>query len=1296
MRKYLIYFILIFSVTSFFGQSANENYILEKEYLVEGAGNNDNIPSYITLNSTTNTSEYTASQGIVLKPGFHNTYGASVVLKINPIGTEAIKNISYFDGLGRKIQEIGIGQSPNHKDIIYHYEYDAFGRQSQDYLPYEEVTGVLGSFRSNDQKLAIKNYYKTNYPDDFSGISNVNLVNPNTDREYDSSPLNRILKQATPGKDWKLGSGHEVKFDYKTNQNNEVRLYKVTLSSDKTPSLHNPAPYYYPVGVLTKNIIKDENWKPSDGVNNTTEKFSDKQGRTLVSRAYFNGQKLDTYYIYDDRGNLTYVLPPKTESRVAAPTAVELNELCYQYKYDKWNRLVEKKLPGKQKIYTIYDVHDRPILTQDGVLRSNNLWFFTKFDTFGRVIYSGLYTSNFSRKNLQIQVDNYTSSNNPNNSEDRISSTISIGGIGLNYQNTAFPITGISQILEVNYYDDYNFTDTDKPSLPFSILSQTVTTRTNGLLTASWVKTLDKNTWTKTYLYYDEKGRGIRSYVKNHLGGNTIVDSEVDFRGKVKKIVTTQKRVASDNPLVITDNFQYDHSELLIKQTQKINNQPIENIVSNEFDGLGVLIRKNVGGTLPTPLQKIDYKYNIKGQLTQINDVNNTLSTSPDNDLFAYKINYNNTIEGTASVPKLYNGNISQAIWRTANIDVKQSYAFNHDYLNRITSAQYRKGNLLNSYSNYFTLSNLSYDKAGNIKTLQRRGVGNLIDNLSYSYKNISGIETNQLEKVTDASHNSQGFNDGNISGNDYTYDVNGRLIADKNKGITQITYNILDLPKKITFLNGNRIEVVYDAVGNKLEKLYFSSSGVTKTLYTNGFQYQNNQLQFFGHSQGYTYKDGTHYKYAYIFTDQLGNNRLSYSDVNQNGTISSTEIFSQTNYYPFGLIHSGELVTSLGSNYNYKYQGKEFLLENGIRQYDFGSRMYNPALGRWSILDPQAESQYGVSPYMAMGNNPIFFVDPNGELVGIDDLILGVVGGIGNVVSQAISGNIDGWGSGLAYFGIGFAAGATATWTGGIGSAAILSAGNSAYTQYHQTGSVDLGQLALDTSIGTFTAFAGNQLSSFIKPYASKLFQGITGNAIKQYATNAFTYALSGFTISTGLSFAQNGDFNAAVSDGISSIPQSLVASGINTGAAKIIANRHNSTPSKGNKTAQTAEQKTDNAIAKAKEVAAKGGASNIVSKNIRFQKQTLEHVIGGERLGTNSYLNSVDDAKSVLNATHNGDAKILSTNASQNRVYVQYDGVKGYYNNNGTIIETNKFLIKGVKSATVVPIHPNSITFK
>lgn len=107
-------------------------------------------------------------------------------------------------------------------------------------------------------------------------------------------------------------------------------------------------------------------------------------------------------------------------------------------------------------------------------------------------------------------------------------------------------------------------------------------------------------------------------------------------------------------------------------------------------------------------------------------------------------------------------------------------------------------------------------------------------------------------------------------------------------------------------------------------------------------------------------------------------------------------------------------------------------------------------------------------------------------------------------------------------------------------------------------------------------------------------------------------------------------------------------------------------------------------------------GAVSNIISRNLRVQKQVAEHTIGGSRLGTKSYLNSIGEAESVLNAAHSGEARILSTNASQNRVYVEYNGAKGYYNNNGTLIETNKFLIKGDRSATVVPIHPNTTTFR
>ncbi|KAF2343158.1 hypothetical protein, partial [Flavobacterium tistrianum] len=62
--------------------------------------------------------------------------------------------------------------------------------------------------------------------------------------------------------------------------------------------------------------------------------------------------------------------------------------------------------------------------------------------------------------------------------------------------------------------------------------------------------------------------------------------------------------------------------------------------------------------------------------------------------------------------------------------------------------------------------------------------VGNLdMDDLVYTYP----ANSNQLSKVEDNSNNTSGFNDVNKIGDDYSYDDNGNMIADKNKNITDI-----------------------------------------------------------------------------------------------------------------------------------------------------------------------------------------------------------------------------------------------------------------------------------------------------------------------------------------------------------------------------------------------------------------------------------------------------------------------------------------------------------------------------
>ena len=160
-----------------------------------------------------------------------------------------------------------------------------------------------------------------------------------------------------------------------------------------------------------------------------------------------------------------------------------------------------------------------------------------------------------------------------------------------------------------------------------------------------------------------------------------------------------------------------------------------------------------------------------------------------------FKLNYN-TVEGdlSASTPKLFNGNISQTIWNTANDSEQKSYAHNYDALNRINEAHTRKGMVLDT-DMMLDLSGVNYDKNGNILNLNRNNLTEAIDDLDYEY------DGNQLTKVTDGiSSNTEGFKDGSNTNDDYDYDVNGNMTKDENKGITSISYNHLNLPESVQF----------------------------------------------------------------------------------------------------------------------------------------------------------------------------------------------------------------------------------------------------------------------------------------------------------------------------------------------------------------------------------------------------------------------------------------------------------------------------------------------------------------
>ena len=201
-----------------------------------------------------------------------------------------------------------------------------------------------------------------------------------------------------------------------------------------------------------------------------------------------------------------------------------------------------------------------------------------------------------------------------------------------------------------------------------------------------------------------------------------------------------------------------------------------------------------------------------------------------------------------------------------------------------------------------------------------------------------------------------------------YTYDANGNLTKDLNKGITGIQYNYLNLPSKVTFSDGSTIAYTYTADGTKLRTLHKVGSTTTTTDYCGNVIYENGVRKYLLTEEGYvSLNDGI---YHYFYKDHLGNVRL----VIGNPTNSGGQVEERNDYYPFG-----GLIADLGSVQPYKYNGKELDTKKELNWYDYGARQYDAAVGRFTTVDSSSEKYYSTSPYVYCGGDPINRIDPTG-----------------------------------------------------------------------------------------------------------------------------------------------------------------------------------------------------------------------------------------------------------------------------------------------------------------------------
>jgi len=940
---------------------------------------------------------------------------------LTPTKDSVQTTIEYDDGLGRSLQTIQQRASFGGNDVIQPFSYDGYDREDKKYLPYSSTSTSYGSYRSDalNSGAGVNAFYNPGGTATVDGKQSNGIVltpNPYGQTGFEVSPLGRVIEQGSPGVSWKItgppseaSTNHTQRTLYTANNqitfsttnitandgSRQVALYTARVNADGSRSLlrtGNTAIYVN--GQLDVTISRDENWIPTDKCFGTTETFKDKEGRVALKRTYnikgVAAQMLSTYYVYDERNQLSFVLPPgaSPDTSGVAISQTVLDSKCYQYRYDGRGRMTMKKVPGKGWDLMVYNKLDQLVGTQDSVqrMKAPQEWTVTKYDAFGRQVVTGIYQhpGSAAGTNNQAVVQGLVAG---------VSTYWETPvATGNGYTSAAWPLT-VTTVLGVVYFDTY----TGIPNFPTAYTATGNSTHTTGLVTAA--KTLVLNT-TADYLwtvnYYDEEGKMVRAFKQHYLGGSSSlnqynyddVSTKYNFVQQPVKVTRTHYMknaggTAGTLVLTSTDSLVYDHVGRKLKTINTLKDganaaQAAVTVSNGIYNEIGQLKQKRLHSLNGTSfLQNVDYRYNTRGWVTNVNNgalSNDTYTSTDTNDQFGMDLKYDD-----AGTPQ-YNGNIGSAKILTGTISGTTypalTYNYKYDKLNRIVNAISTTAIPNDNFYN----ENFSYDVMGNIVRLNRydnsNGLRTVIDSLSFGY--VSGNKVDRIDDVV--AGGTIGFFEAVKQAGEYTYDGNGNQLTDLNKGITQ-AYNMLNLPQTAV-RGGTSVVYIYDAAGRKLRKLSTTGSITNITEYIGGIQYEYTgstpAIAFIQTEEGRARKSGTVYKYEYDLKDHLGDTRVTTTWNASDPTQMTPYNVQKNDYYAFGYIIQSTAYSIFPKN-EYLYNHKELQEETGY--YDYGARFYDPAAGRWMAVDPLVEDgQESTSPYGYVFDNPIRLTDPDGK----------------------------------------------------------------------------------------------------------------------------------------------------------------------------------------------------------------------------------------------------------------------------------------------------------------------------
>lgn len=832
-------------------------------------------------------------------------------------GSNCIKTIKYYDGLGRELQTRSVTAGGRGEDIVIPAYYDAAGRQSRSYLPYS----IMGDFDLSLNGLAEHDrYYKQKYRANHYAYF---------ESEFDNTPEDNNIAQINPGPAFRTGAIKKNLINTRKNISSDS-IKKYVVVND----LLNLAGLYAP-GTL---IVREQ----TDPEGKVFHEYYDVNDELICKKQ----EGLATYYVYDAINLLRYIVPPSQDGESLS----DWSKWCYRIDYDDQARAYKQYIPGAGYTITLYDKRNRPVLTQDALQRTKGQWAFTKYDITDRPLITGVCggTENDHVAALESQIVF---------GETR--------GTSLHgYTNISYPTSvTTTDCLNITYYDDYGWAGQSAVAFsPEDAFDIEKSDAVKGLVTGRKTKVLGVETdrWLTSALYYDRNYNTIQSVAELFPEGLEVTSNICDFIGNPTRI--NVKQTIGTLVTEYDKDVEYDSQARILSVKQQIAGDTQVTLAEYVYDDLGRVSVKY----LHDRADSVRYTYDMLGRNTGI-------SSSQ----FSYELGFESVApEMSISVVPHFDGNISYAKWGTGN-QLQRAYSYTYDNCKQLLAANYLEetDGVWHSMEK-FAEKGMTYTPNGNISSLQRTDSdGTRLHDIIYNY-----ADTKNGNAVSSVVMNGE-FSD------IYDYDVVGNMVYDGRRKVS-IEYNLLNLPQRI-FGDSGEVSYIYTASGQKLA----TRANGSLTFYCDPIVYEGSEsavskVLYMQHPEGLALRVSDDWIYYYMLKDQVGSTQaLCRADGNR--LISETT----TDYYPFGLSHE---YNDLHLN-RYLFSDKELQDQtiNGqmLNLYDFGARFYDPVLGRWLNVDPRLQL---MSPYGFAGNNPMCYIDKDGEFFWvIAGLVIGAyIGG--------------------------------------------------------------------------------------------------------------------------------------------------------------------------------------------------------------------------------------------------------------------------------------------------------------